>query len=92
MEQAIQQPRSKKDLSNMLELTYLNQMIIKEDYENLKNELNYSNYLLLILLLSSLQFFKKVKLEVLAESLPLPILFESRRRKFRRFLRLEKCK
>ena len=31
----------------------------------------------------------QVKLELLAETLPLPILFESRRKKLRRFLRLE---
>ena len=32
---------------------------------------------------------KQVKLERLAQSLPLPILFESRRKKLHRFLRLE---
>ena len=36
----------------------------------------------------SLQLLKQVKLDVLAESLPLPILLDSRRRKIRRFLRL----
>jgi hypothetical protein len=42
-----------------------------------------------MLVVASLQLIKQVKLELLAESLPLPILFESRRKKLRRFLRLE---
>ena len=45
-------------MSNMLELTYLNKMIIKEYHKILKIELNYSNYLLLILVLDSLQLLK----------------------------------
>ena len=64
-------------------------MIAKEYEKILKNELNYSTYLLLTLVVASLQLLKQVKLEVLAESLPLPILLESRRKKLRRFLRLE---
>lgn len=36
-----------------------------------------------------MQLLRQVKLELLAESLPLPIQFESRRKKLRRFLRLE---
>ncbi len=40
-------------------------------------------------MVASLQLLKQVKLEVLAEALPLPILFESRRQKLRRFLRLD---
>lgn len=42
-----------------------------------------------MLLVGSLQLVKQVKLERLAQSLPLPILFESRRKKLRRFLRFE---
>jgi hypothetical protein len=34
-----------------------------------------------MLVVSSLQLLKQEKLEVLAEALPLPILFESRRKK-----------
>ena len=64
-------------------------MIAKEYQKILQNELDYSIYLLLTLVVASLQLLKQVKLEVLAESLPLPILFESRRKKLRRFLRLE---
>ncbi|NEO73953.1 IS4 family transposase [Moorena sp. SIO3H5] len=40
------------------------------------------------LVVASLQLLRQVKLEVLAQALPLPILFESRRKKLRRFLRL----
>jgi hypothetical protein len=65
-------------------------MIAKEYQEFLKKELNFSTYLLLTLVVASLQLLKQVKLEVLAEALPLPILFESRRRKLRRFLKLDK--
>jgi hypothetical protein len=64
-------------------------MIAKVYQDILKNELGPSAYLLLMLVVSSLQRLKQVKLEFLAEALPLPILFESRRKKLRRFLRLE---
>lgn len=70
-------------------MIYLLRMIAKEYQKILQNELDYSTYLLLTLVVASLQLLKQVKLEVLAESLPLPILFESRRKKLRRFLRLE---
>ena len=62
-------------------------MIAKEYQKILQNELNYSTYLFLTLLVAALQLIKQVKLEVIAEALPLPILFESRRKKIRRFLR-----
>ena len=64
-------------------------MIAKEYQKILEQELNRSTYLLLSLVVASLQLFKQVKLEWLAEALPLPILFESRRQKLRRFLRKE---
>ena len=64
-------------------------MIAKQYQKNLENALNSATYLLLVLLVGSLQLVKQVKLERLAQSLPLPILFESRRKKLRRFLRLE---
>ncbi|NCR65836.1 MAG: transposase, partial [Microcystis aeruginosa LL11-07] len=35
------------------------------------------------------QILKQAKLEILAEALPIPILFESRRKKLKRFLKLE---
>ena len=64
-------------------------MIAKEYQDFLKNELHYSTYLLLTLLVTTLQLVKQVKLEVLAESLPLPIKLESRRKKLKRFLKLD---
>jgi hypothetical protein len=64
-------------------------MIAKQYQKFLDNELNQATYLLLVLLVGSLQLVKQVKLERLAQSLPLPILFESRRKKLRRFLRCE---
>jgi hypothetical protein len=54
-----------------------------------RKELGHPVYLLLVLLVSALKICKQVKLELLAEFLPLPILYESRRKKIRRFLRLE---
>jgi hypothetical protein len=61
-------------------------MIAKEYQSVLKNHLSHAQYLLLVLLIGVLQTVKEVKLELLAETLPLPILFESRRRKLQRFL------
>jgi hypothetical protein len=46
------------------------------------------DYLLLEILINLLQSIKQVNLEKLATSLPLPILFESRRKKIQRFLSL----
>lgn len=63
-------------------------MIAKEYQKILQNELGHARYLLVVLLVAALQLLKQVKLEVLAEALPLPILLESRRKKLRRFLRL----
>jgi hypothetical protein len=64
-------------------------MIAKQYQKILENALSPVTYLLLVLVVGSLQLVKQVKLERLAQSLPLPILFESRRKKLRRFLRLE---
>jgi len=64
--------------------------MIAKQYQNLiRNELSHATYLFLTLLVASLQVLKQVKLERLAEALPLPILFESRRKKLQRFLKLE---
>lgn len=51
-----------------------------------------SDYLLLEILINLLQSIKQVNLEKLATSLPLPILFESRRKKIQRFLSLPEWK
>lgn len=64
-------------------------MLAKEYHKVLENELGEAQYLLMTLLVGVLQLLKQVKLELLAEALPLPILFESRRKKLRRFLRLD---
>ncbi|NJL57719.1 IS4 family transposase [bacterium] len=55
---------------------------------HLKNQLPKAQYLLLTLLVQLLQVIKQVKLETLASTLPIPILFESRRKKIQRFLSL----
>ncbi|NEO40923.1 MAG: hypothetical protein F6J90_33160 [Moorea sp. SIOASIH] len=59
-------------------------------YQNhLKSQLTTAHYLLCCLLVTVLQSVKNVKLETLAASLPLPIMFESRRKKLQRFLVLK---
>lgn len=63
--------------------------ILSQSYQtHLKSQLEDSQYLLLMLLIQLLQVIKQVKLETLASNLPLPILFESRRKKIQRFLSL----
>ena len=64
-------------------------MIAKLYQKILQNQLRHTAYLFLNLMVISLQLIKQVKLDVLAESIPLPILLESRRRKLRRFFRLK---
>ena len=53
-----------------------------------KKYLKTGDYLLLDILSNLLQSLKQVSLEKLASSLPLPIKFESRRKKLQRFLSL----
>lgn len=55
---------------------------------HLQSQLKRADYLLLILLVNLLQSIKQVKLEALATALPLPIIFESQRKKIQRFLSL----
>jgi len=55
---------------------------------HLQNNLSAAEYLLLQILINLLQSIKKVNLETLAASIPIPILFESRRKKIQRFLSL----
>jgi hypothetical protein len=63
--------------------------MLPEFYEtNLKRELGRAEYLLLKILINLLQSIKTVSLEALATGLPIPILFESRRKKIQRFLSL----
>lgn len=63
--------------------------MIPEFYQiHLKSQLTWAEYLLLNILLNLLQSIKKVSLESLATALPVPIIFESRRKKIQRFLSL----
>jgi hypothetical protein len=64
-------------------------IILPEFYEtNLRRELGRAEYLLLKILINLLQSIKTVIIEALATALPIPILFESRRKKIQRFLSL----
>ena len=55
----------------------------------LQSKLSVRDYWLLTVLLQLLQCLRVVKLEQLAQKLPLPILMQSRRRKLQRFLSLK---
>ena len=61
-------------------------MLTKVYHRHLTTCLSKTEYLILSILLNLLQTIKQVKLETLAASFPLPILFESRRKKLQRFL------
>ena len=63
-------------------------MLPKFYQTHLKSQLSLAEYIFLEILLSLLQLIKKVSLEALATSLPIPIKFESRRKKIQRFLSL----
>jgi hypothetical protein len=63
-------------------------MLPKFYQTHLKSELSLAEYLLLQILISMLQSIKKVSLEALANVLPIPITFESRRKRLQRFLSL----
>lgn len=54
---------------------------------HIEQQLSARQSLLLSLLISLLHQIRDVRLEVIAEALPLPILFESRRKKFNGSLR-----
>lgn len=63
--------------------------MIPKFYQNhLKSQLTLAEYTFLKILLHLLQSIKKVSLEKLASALPLPIKFESRRKRIQRFLSL----
>ena len=63
-------------------------MILSLYQTHLKSQLTSAQYLLLEILVRLLQSLHNVKIEILAEALPLPIQFESRRRKIQRWLSL----
>jgi hypothetical protein len=61
--------------------------MLPENYTNhLTTCLKKSEYLMLIIVVHLLQIYRKVRLEELATKLPIPIMFESRRKKIKRFL------
>ena len=61
-------------------------MLPKIYQNNLKSQLTRAKYLLFSLLVRALQSLKNVRLETLTASLPLPIIFESSRKKLQRFM------
>jgi hypothetical protein len=66
-------------------------IMIPTFYQNhLRSQLSLAEYLLLKILLQILQSIKQVSLESLANALPIPIKFASRRKKIQRFLSLPK--
>lgn len=76
----------KKDRSSYVNKTYLMIMLPTFYQTHLKSQLSLAEYLLLKILIYLLQSIKKVSLETLATALPIPITFESRRKKLQRFL------
>jgi len=61
-------------------------MLPKFYQTHLKSQLTATEYLFLNILITILQSVKKINLETLATALPIPITFESRRKKLQRFL------
>ena len=55
---------------------------------HLESQLSARDYIFLQILINVLQAVKKVSIEALANALPIPITFESRRKKLQRFLSL----
>jgi Transposase DDE domain len=75
-----------KDRSIIVKKTYLLKMLPPLYQTHLENQLQEAELLFLNLLINVLQDIQEVSLEKLASALPLPILFESRRKKIQRFL------
>jgi hypothetical protein len=63
-------------------------MLLESYQTHLRDELKLAEYLTLSIIINLLQSIKQVNLERLATAFPLPIKFESRRRKLQRFLSL----
>ncbi|GAX34008.1 transposase [Nodularia sp. NIES-3585] len=78
----------KKDRSIIVNKTYLMKMIPSFYQKHLKSQLSLSEYLFIQILVNILQSIKNVNLERLANGIPLPIKFESRRKRIQRFLSL----
>jgi hypothetical protein len=62
--------------------------MLKFYQKHLESQLSASDYIFLQILINVLQAVKKVSIEALANALPIPITFESRRKKLQRFLSL----
>ena len=60
-------------------------MIPSKYADAITQQLNGRDYSLLVLVITVLQTIRDVRLETVAEALPLPILFESRRKKCNAF-------
>lgn len=82
----------RKDRSSHVNKTYLMIMLPVFYQTHLKSQLSVAEYIFLKILLNLLQIIKKVSLEALANALPLPITFESRRKKIQRFLSMPNLK
>ena len=82
----------KKGRSTFVNKTYLLKMLPLFYQTHLKSQFSVAEYLLLKILINILQAIKKVSLETLATALPIPITFESRRKKIQRFLSLPSLK
>ncbi|NEO10085.1 MAG: hypothetical protein F6K51_32785 [Moorea sp. SIO3I8] len=78
----------KKDRSEIVKTTYQFKMLPELYQKHLKNLLSESQLLFFYLVVIIVQDIKNVKLEKIAESLPLPIKCNSRRKKLQRFLSL----
>lgn len=79
----------KKDRSVILKLDLSIDNMLPPLYQtHLENQLEPSELLLFNILINLLQNLKQISLEKLATALPLPVLFESRRKKIQRFLSL----
>jgi Transposase DDE domain len=64
-------------------------IMLPEFYQkHFKSQLSFADYIFLKILITLLQSIKKVRLEALATVLPIPITFESRRKRIQRFLSL----
>lgn len=78
----------KKDRAVLVNKLYLLKMLQLLYQTHLEKQLNSSELLFLTLMINILQDIKEISLEKIATALPIPILFESRRKKVQRFLSL----
>lgn len=77
-----------KDRSHIVNKTYQMKILPLFYQVHLESQLDSAQYLTLSIVINLLQSIKKVSIEALANAFPLPIQFDSRRRKIQRFLDL----